>query len=40
LEHGNNRRRNDKKLTDYKDGNRQTPPPLNAFDCPCINSRA
>jgi hypothetical protein len=27
---------NDKKLTDYKDGNRQTPPPLNASDCPCI----
>jgi hypothetical protein len=24
LEHGNNRRRNDKKLIDHKDGNRRT----------------
>jgi hypothetical protein len=29
-------RRNDKKLTDYKDANRQTPPPLNATDCPRV----
>jgi hypothetical protein len=34
LEDGNNCRRSDKKPTDYKDANRQTPPPLNAADGP------
>jgi hypothetical protein len=34
LERGNNHRHNDKKLTDHKDGNRRTPAPLNASDCP------